>query len=234
MSIRRALTAWLPQVYRCRFSSLMRFLTIALAVAASAMLPGLRWVYAADVTTLTVFRDHDTYHVIFDAVVDAPAPPVYRLLSDYTHLDTLSPAIVAITVQTTSPGVGQRVRSVLRGCFLVFCRAVVEVEDVTQSDGQTIAAEIVPGEGDFRGGHSYWRIEPVGSRTRIHYEAARIPAFWLPRLIGTRIIKATMRNHFAASVTKLECAINEHAAGCRENANQVEEAGNLNPTSRGA
>ena len=194
----------------------------------------LRSAYAADVTTLKVFRDHDTYRVIFDAVVDAPAQQVYRLLSDYAHLDQLSPAIVTITVQTTPQGVGQRVRSVLRSCVLVFCREVIEVEDVTQSDGYIIAAEIVPGEGDFRGGHSRWRIQPAGSRTQLHYEAVRIPAFWLPRLVGSRIIKAAMRDHFAASVAKLECAINEHAAGCRENPNQVGQAGNLKPDYKGA
>ena len=212
----------------------IRFFLISLLGTAIAAFSSLQSACAADVKTLKVFRDQDTYHVSFDAMVDAPAQKVYRLLSDYAHLDRLSPAIVAITVQPMSPGIGQRVRSVLRSCFLVFCKNIVEVEDVTQSDGQTITAKIVPGEGDFQGGYSRWRIQAIGSRTRLHYEATRIPAFWVPRLVGSWMIKATMRNQFAASTARLECAINEHAAGCREGARQVGEAGNSIRTSRGA
>jgi hypothetical protein len=196
----------------------MRFFLITLLGAVIAASSGLQSACAADVKTLKVFRDQDTYHLVFDAVVDAPARKVYRLLSDYAHLDRLSPAIVAITVQPMRSGTGQRVRSVLRSCFLVFCKDVVEVENVTQPDGQTITAEIVPGEGDFQGGYSRWRIQATGSRTRLHYEATRIPAFWVPRLVGSWMIKATMRNQFAASTARLECAINERAAGCRESA----------------
>jgi Polyketide cyclase / dehydrase and lipid transport len=193
----------------------------------------LRSACAADVKTLRVFRDQDTYHIIFDAIVDAPAHKVYRLLSDYAHLDRLSPTIIAITVQPTPQGTGERVRSVLRSCVLVFCREVVEVEDVTQSDGKTIAAEIVPGEGDFQGGYTLWRIQAAGSRTRLHYEATRTPAFWVPRLVGSQMIEATMRNQFAASVARLERAINERAAGRRKRASQIREAGNIIRTSRG-
>jgi hypothetical protein len=187
----------------------VRFFTLALLVGTIAAHLGLRPACAADVETLKVFRDHDTYHVTFDAVVDAPAQKVYRLLSDYTHLDRLSPAIIAVTVQPMPQGAGQRVRSTLRSCFLVFCRDVVEVEDVTRSDGQTIAAEIVPGEGDFQGGYSRWRIYAAGDRTQLHYEAARTPAFWVPRLVGSWLIEATMRNQLVASVARIERVITE-------------------------
>jgi hypothetical protein len=212
----------------------IRFFLITLLGAVIAVPSGPQSAWAADIKTLKVFRDQDTYHLIFEAVVDAPAQKVYQVLSDYRHLDRLSPAIVAITVKPTPQGTGQRVRSVLRSCFLVFCKDVVEVEDVTQSDGQTIAAKIVPGKGDFQGGYTRWRIQAAGDRTQLHYEATRTPAFWVPRLVSSWLFKTTMRNEFVASVAKLECAINERAAGCRANANQVGEPGNLIRMSRGA
>lgn len=117
-----------------------RFFLITLLGAVIVAPSGLQSACAADVKTLKVFRHQDTYHVTFDAMVDPPAQKVYRLLSAYAHLDRLNPAIVAITAQPMSPGRGQRVRSVLRSCFLAFCKNIVEVEDITQSDGQTIAA----------------------------------------------------------------------------------------------
>lgn len=173
---------------------------------------GSRPVCGAEVKEMTVSRQDNTYHVTFDAIVDAPARKVYRLLSDYVHLDRFSPVIIAITVHPTPQGTGPRVRSVLKSCFLVFCKEVVEVEEVTQSDEQTIAARIVPDAGDFHDGYSRWRIEAVGSRTRLHYEATRTPSFWIPPLLGSWMIKATMRKHLESSTTRLERVINENAS----------------------
>lgn len=184
---------------------------ILLLAGLGALGLGSRLAAGAEVKGLTVFHRDNTYHVSFDAVVDAPAQKVYRLLSDYAHLDRLSPAIIAVTVQPSPHGTGQRVRSVLRSCVLVFCKEVVEVQDVIRSDAQTIAAEIVPGAGDFRGGYSRWRIEAMGPRTRVHYEATRTPAFWIPPLLGSWMIKATMRKHFESSVARLECVLTENA-----------------------
>lgn len=184
---------------------------ILLLAGLGALGLGSRLADGAEVKGLTVFHRDNTYYVSFDAVVDAPAQKVYRLLSDYAHLDRLSPAIIAVTVQPSPRGTGTRVRSVLRSCFLVFCKNVVEVEDVTQSDGQTIAAEIVPGAGDFRGGYTHWRIEAAGPRTRLHYEATRTPSFGIPPLIGSRMIKATMRNYLESSTVRLEYVLTENA-----------------------
>lgn len=164
---------------------------------------------AAEVQTLNVARQNGTYHVTFDAVVDAPAQKVYGLLSDYAHLDSLSSVIVAITVQPAPQSAAPRVRSVLRSCFFLFCKEVVEVEDVTEANEQTIAASIVPGEGDFQSGSSRWRIRAVGARTQLHYEATRTPSFWVPPVIGPWMIKATMRKHLEASVARLERGVSQ-------------------------
>ena len=172
---------------------------------------GSRPVCGAEVKGMTVSRQGNTYHVTFDAIVDAPARKVYRLLSDYVHLDRFSPVIIAITVYPTAQGTSQRVRSVLKSCFLVFCKEVVEVEELIQSNEQTIAARIVPGEGDFHDGYSLWRIEAVGPRTQLHYEATRTPSFWIPPLLGSWMIKATMRKHLESSAIRLEQVIKENA-----------------------
>ncbi len=166
---------------------------------------------AAEVEWLDVSKRDHSYWISFDALVDAPAQKVYGLLSDYAHLDNLSSVIVAIRVEPIPQGAGQRVRSILRSCFLVFCKQIVEVEDVTEANEQTIAAEIVPGEGDFESGHSRWRIQALGARTRLHYEATRTPSFWIPPLLGPWMIKATMRKHLETSVARLERVVSQGA-----------------------
>lgn len=188
---------------------------IALLVGASVLCIGVYPVRAAEVNRLDVSKDGHTYRITFDGVVDAPAQKVYGLLSDYARLDSLSPVIVTVTVQPTPQGAGPRVRSLLRTCIFLFCKEVIEVEDVTEASGQIIAAEIVPGAGDFASGHSRWRIEAVGAHTRLHYEATRTPSFWVPPVLGPWMIKAAMRKHLESSVATLERVVNE-GTGARQ------------------
>jgi len=159
---------------------------------------------AATVLELTISRDHDTYEISFDAVVNAPAPEVYRVLSDFALLTELSPAIVSVRVEHPADGGLERVHSVLKGCFLIFCKEAAEVDEVTESTPSTIAARIIPGLGDFKDGSYVWRIQGDGERTLLRYHATRTPAFWVPPLIGPWIIERTMRKHVQASAERLE------------------------------
>lgn len=171
--------------------------------------------HAAEVRAFAVSRNADTYYIRFDAVVAAPAPLVYERLADYAHLDKLSSVITSIKVEGAPGGNGERVRSVLRTCFLFFCREVVQVEEVTEPDNRTIVARMVPGQGDFKDGHCVWRITDDGNRTRLHYEATRTIAFWIPPLIGPWIIKQTMREHLESSMVALERIANQTAGSRR-------------------
>ena len=171
-------------------------LITALAVSACAD--------AATLSRLSISRDHDTYEISFDAVVNASAPQVYQVLSDFVLLTKLSPAIVSVRVEHPADGGLERVHSVLKGCFLFFCKEAVEVDEVTESSPSTIAARIVPGEGDFKNGSYIWRIQAAGERTLLHYHATRTPAFWVPPLIGPWIIERTIRKHVQTSAERLE------------------------------
>ncbi|MHB8667268.1 MAG: hypothetical protein ACYC7B_07090 [Burkholderiales bacterium] len=51
-------------------------------------------------------------------------------------------------------------------------------------------------------------------RTRLHYEASRTIAFWVPAVIGPGIIKRTMREYLESSVAAPEQIANQ-AAGSR-------------------
>jgi hypothetical protein len=167
--------------------------------------------YAAEVTTLHISQSGDSYRISFEAVVNAPARPVYEMLADYGRLDHLSPVIVAISVDPAPDGRGERVHSVLRSCIGFICREIKQVEDVTEPDAYTIVAIMVPGQSDFKGGHCVWRIVDEGSRTRLHYEATRTIGFWIPPLIGHWLIRRTMHEHLTSSVAELERLINQNA-----------------------
>lgn len=159
---------------------------------------------AAEINTLTITHHDRGFTMKLDAVVDAPAPRVRALLSDYARLGKLNPGITATSVTMAPNGQGDRVRTVLDGCVWFFCRQIVQVEDVVEPDPSTIIARIVPGAGDFASGQCYWRVTSEGQRTRLHYEAVRVADFWIPPLIGPWAIDQALREQFTSTVATLE------------------------------
>jgi carbon monoxide dehydrogenase subunit G len=164
---------------------------------------------AAQIDAITVTHRDDGFKIAFDAVVDAPAQQVYAVLADYARLGKLNPVITAISVDVGPSGRGERVRSVIKACIWFFCRQIVQVEDVTEPDAGTIVAHIVPGAGDFESGSCFWRVTDEGPRTRLHYEAARVAAFWIPPVIGPWAIRRTMREQLESSIVVLERLANQ-------------------------
>lgn len=165
--------------------------------------------FAAQINELTVTHRDDQFRIVFDAVVDAPAPRVYAVLSDYAALGRLNPVISTMSVDAAPDGHSKRVRSVIRSCIWFFCKELVQVEDVTEPDPSTITARIVPGAGDFESGSCYWRVTREGLQSHVHYEATRAAAFWIPPVIGPWAINRAVREHFEASIANLERLANQ-------------------------
>lgn len=165
----------------------------------------------AQVENISVTYRSGRFAIAFDAVVDAPAQQVYAVLADYARLDKLNPAITAISVEAGPHEHGKRVRSVIDSCVWFFCRRIVQVEDVTEPAPNTIVARIVSGAGDFEDGWCSWRVDDEGRRTRLHYEATRTPAFWIPPLIGPWAVARSLREQLESSIVALEGSARQKA-----------------------
>lgn len=149
--------------------------------------------------------------VTFDAVIDAPPRRVYEVLTDFTRLGALNPAIVAVSAGAAPGGRGARVRTVLKSCIWLFCRKIVQVEDVFEPDARTIFARIVSGRGDFKSGWASWHLTAQGGQTHLHYEARRVPDFWIPPLIGPWAVERALRAQLKSSIPVLERLANPRA-----------------------
>lgn len=178
----------------------------SLVVAAGALhgILGAGTGVAAQIDAITVTNRDDAYMIEFDAVLDAPAPQVFKVLNDFTRMGRISPDIIAVNVVAAPTGRGERVSSTIESCVLFFCRHIVQVEDVVALDGNTITADIVPGAGDFKSGSTVWRIIDEGPRTRLRYKAVRVADFWIPPLIGPWAVKRTMREQLESSIMAIE------------------------------
>ncbi len=158
---------------------------------------------AGEVLDSSVTRDDAVYSLSVTARVDAPSALVYRSITDFTNLAAINPSIVESRV-LESRGDRQRVRSVIRVCILVFCKRVVQVQDITLPDPRTVEASMVPGAGDFRAGSARWELTAVGTATELFFTETFEPDFWVPPIIGTWLIERKLVREVAETALYIE------------------------------
>ena len=159
----------------------MRKLLLALL-----LLPPL--VSASEIIASGVTKENNTYTLYVYARIDAPLPMVHATITDFANLAAINPSIEESRVLMQTPD-QQRVRTVVSVCILIFCKRVVQVQDIRKPDDYTIEATMVPGAGDFRSGFARWTLQAQDDVTRLRFTEVFEPDFWVPPLIGTWLIE---------------------------------------------
>jgi hypothetical protein len=161
---------------------------------------------ALDVGSLDVTVVDRRYHVQLEAVLQAPAVAVARVLTDYADYPALDPAIRSVEVLGRTASGQVLLRTRIRACAAFFCRSVVRTEQVTEEGGRLVAT-VVPEASDLRRGvtRTQWREE--GGRTRVWYQSDFEPAFWVPEAIARRFAAGSLRE----SVLRLWQSVEERA-----------------------
>jgi hypothetical protein len=156
------------------------------------LLPLLAW--GGDEPQVQVQRQEGRYWVRVDTVIAAPPERVLAVLQDYEHLGRLHKSVLDSRILEQHAG-GARVRVRLEGCVLFFCTESEEVLDYEASpDGSRLTATIEPSEKGFRSGHMRWDLEAAPRRrSRLRYQAELEPAFWVPPVLGTWMLKRFLR-----------------------------------------
>ena len=171
-------------------------LPLGLALAAPAA--------AATVLAAEVAHRAGRYTVHFEVRLDADAAAVRRLLTDYDHLERLSPVVGKS--ERLAPGAdGQpRVRVTMRSCLLFFCRTVRKLESVAEYPDGRLVVTVVPAESDYRYSRIEWRIQAEGGRTRLSHRAEQEFSFSVPPFIGPLLVKARLRRELEMLARRLE------------------------------
>jgi plasmid stabilization system protein ParE len=168
---------------------------------AAGISPGL--VVAAEIRHLSVKHENPAYRVKFEAVVAVSPDRVFAVLTDYERLGRLNPG-VKVAERLSASGPVSRVRTVIQGCVLFFCRRMERVEVVRTRHQRVIWARIVPDASDFRSGESRWRLAAVTGGTRIRLRLRVVPDFWVPPLIGPWMIERDLEDNLRILVRRLE------------------------------
>ena len=166
---------------------------------------------AGDLTELQVTETGGIYRIRMAMMVHAPTKYVRGVLTDYAHIYRLNPSIIESEILASPEQGVVRVRTVMRGCVLFFCKSVGRVEDVRELASGDLHAEIVPELSNLKSGTAEWNIQPMGEHTQVTFRAHMEPDFFIPPLIGSYFVRRNIRKEIMTSFTRLECVAQTQA-----------------------
>ena len=178
------------------------WLSVRRLIAGLLLLPATS--LAGDILASSVSHDGDRYSLSVTALIDAPIDMVYQSITDFDKLAAINPAIEESQLLAMPDADTRRVRSVIKVCILMFCKHVVQVQDVTMREGYVIEAVILPEDSDFRSGFARWQLTPCGASTELLFTNAFEPDFWIPPVIGAWLIKRKLVREVAETAMYIE------------------------------
>ncbi len=158
----------------------------------------------AGIERLAISHDKGIFRIELQARMDAPPSTVYGLLTDYDHLDRLSPGIGESQRLDSAPPGEIWVRTVTEGCVAFFCRELERVIQVQEHPERRLTTKVLPDRRDFRSGRARLRIIPGNGGSRLEYRARMTPDIWIPPIVGAWQVKRNVRWKYRRMVIRLE------------------------------
>lgn len=188
---------WFLLLYH--FLSRIRFLLIFL----TALLYPLN-VVSDGIDEVTVYEKSGVYHIKVSATIDASEEHIRRVVTDFTHAYRINNSIIESEVLPSLNNEITRVRARVLCCTDWFCREAERVDDVRTLDSGEIHADIVPAESDFYSGTTSWKFIPRNNKTQLIYQASIEPAFFIPPIIGKKMVVESLKEQFIDTFSRIE------------------------------
>ena len=153
---------------------------------------------------VNVTEEDGIYHIHISAKIAASEQHVRQVLTDYVHIYRLSDSVIESEVLESPVDGHVQVRSLVLCCTPIFCRDAVRVDDISELESGNLQAVIIPDKSDFRSGKAVWEIVPDGKNTQLTYIATIEPDFFIPPLLGTRMVINNMREEFKTTFYRIE------------------------------
>lgn len=159
--------------------------------------------FAGDIDHIQVTEQDGVYHINVRADLSAPPDYVRQVLTDYPHLYRISNSIIESEVLVSDKD-SALVRSKVLCCTALFCREVERVEEVSVLLSGDVESTVVPEYSEFKSGRAVWKITDKGNMTELEYTAYFEPDFFIPPLLGTRLVKQQMHDEFMHAFYQVE------------------------------
>lgn len=154
--------------------------------------------HAAQVLGVNVTRAHGRFLIGMRIIIDAAPPAVFRALQDYPAMMRYNPDLRAVRVRPTGTPGRVRLFTTIHTCVLIFCKTMHQEQMMTATagaDGGVLEARLLPRGGAFRAGYGRWTVGPcpaAPSTTCLRARIELVPAFWVPPVLGSWVIRRKM------------------------------------------
>jgi len=164
----------------------------------------------ADVTQAVEFRRVEVgerdgrYYAEVEARLDVPFNAVWTVLSDFSRLPEISPAVQESETLGPHGPDAWIVATRSRSCVLWLCREIKQVQRILLPARGSMRADIDPDRSDFSEGVATWQLENEAGFTVLRFSARIKPDFTLPPWIGPWLVKRAVREEARQSAVNLE------------------------------
>ena len=160
---------------------------------------------------VSVFEEDGVYHISITAEMDVSVKHIRQVLTDYIHIYRLSDSIIKSRILAPTADNKVQVETLVLCCIPLFCREVTRVEEVSILDSGDLYSRIIPERSDFSSGSAIWKVESISDKTRLSYQAHLEPKFFIPPIIGTRMVVDNLRKEFSTTFSRVQhiASINE-------------------------
>ena len=188
---------WGPDLY---INQVLRSLLLAFALLLCSRFS----VASSFLHDIDVYEENGIYHISVTSEIDANADYVKHVLTDYIHIYRLSDSIIASKILTTTAKNKVQVETTVLCCTSLFCREVTRVEEVSILASGSLHTRIIPDKSDFRSGEALWEITPMNETTHLTYQATLEPDFFIPPLLGPRLVIKNLREQFSMTFDRIQ------------------------------
>lgn len=160
---------------------------------------------AADIRQIDVHHEDERYFLSLEAYLDAPPTAVFAVITDYENIARLHRRVRESRVLRRVDDHTVEVYTLLKGCVAaIFCKSLERVERIDETPPSELVATVVAEKSDFASGSVRWRLEADGEGTRLRYESQMDPDFWVPPVLGDRMLESSISRTTREMIRRVE------------------------------
>ena len=152
--------------------------------------------------TVTVTRDGSVQHVRARLRAAALAATCYAVLADFDRLEDFVPGLESSEV-VSAPGVEPLLLRQVGVASALFFRSTVDVTLAVRVQ-PPVRIEFERVAGNLRRMRGHWAVAGDARHCVIDYEAEIEPAFWVPPLVGPRLMRRQVERQLAGVLGEID------------------------------
>ena len=159
---------------------------------------------ADELKELSVTESDGEYRLQIISILDALLYYVRHVITDYLHRYRINPTITEVEIITSGLNEVVRVRNLSEQCIGTICLNIEWVGDIVEPIYGNINVETIPELSNFESGSAVWEIRSQGERTWVLHKSSLKADFFMPPVIGNKLMKHKMRKDTLATFNRIE------------------------------